>query len=230
MFSRCLHCTIQSIRKRSWLPTVAFSLHTNNISKANNHKQIKNTLQAMMDLIDGDIAKNIWSFFLEFDNDDQNDPPWSTAKKSLSIASALDRSVDFQSIRSLRCVNKNFYTAFEETSGWSRCALAIKNEYRNLKNDEKFFDNWSFVFRLQTLRPTNHLPPLGQDYDNANDTRSNNWTSREERRQVVKFISRAMERKKVSVYRCNQLTRMLDRGPFSKDEKALTENYLLVAQ
>lgn len=185
-----------------------------------------------MDLINQDIAKNIWSFFLEFDNDDR-DPPSTAAKKSVSIATSLDRCVDFRSIRSLRCVNKIFYNAFEEISGWSRCALAIKNEYRNLKNDEKFFDNWSYVFRLQTLRPTNHLPPLAQEMNNSNNTstsRGNHWTTREERRQVVKFISRAMERKKVSVYRCKQLVRMLNCGPFSNDEKILTENCLLVAQ
>ncbi len=204
-----------------------FTPQKHQISKANDHKQTKKSTQVMMDLIEGDIAKNIWSFFLEFDDD--QDPPWTTAKKPLSIPGALDRCVDFQSIRSLRCVNKIFYNAFEEISGWSRCALAIKNEYRNLKNDEKFFDNWSCVFRLQTLRSTNHLPSLGQDSSSANNS-SNNWTTREERRQVVKFISRAMERKKVSVYRCNQLTRMMDRGPFSKDEKVLTEPCLLVAQ
>lgn len=177
-----------------------------------------------MDLINQDIAKNIWSFFLEFDNDDR-DPPSTAAKKTLSIVTPLDRCVDFRSILSLRCVNKIFYNAFEEISGWSRCAVAIKNEYRNLKNDEKFFDNWSYVFRLQTLLPTNHLSPLSQESNN-----SNHWTTREERRQVVKFISRAMERKKVSVYRCKQLVRMLNSGPFSNDEKILTENCLLVTQ
>ena len=194
-----------------------------------------------MDLIEGDIAKHIWSFFLEFDDgggdgDEDSSLPLTKAKKSCAIvAAALDRRVDFQSIRSLRSVNKIFYEAFDEISGWSRCALAIKREYRNLKNDEKFFDNWSLVFRLQSFRATtnnhHHIPPiLQEDPNNPASSSQHHWTAREERRQVAKFVSRAMERKKVSVYRCNQLTRMLDRGPFTKDEKLLTETFLLIAQ
>lgn len=176
-------------------------------------------MTSMMDLIDGDVAKYIWGFFIEFDESD----PSNTVKTS-SIVAPLDRRVDFQSIQSLRCVNKIFFRAFEEISGWSRCALAIKREYRTLKNDEKFFDNWSFVFRLQTLR-ANHLPSM-QD---SNATR-NHWASREERRQVGKFVSRAMERKKVSVYRCNQLIQMLDRGPFTQDEKLLIDKVVFAVQ
>ena len=168
----------------------------------------------MMALIDEDIAKYIWGFFLEFDDDDDTKP-------STAMDTQLDRRVDFESIRSLRCVNKLFYNAFQEVSGWSRCALAIKCEYENLKNDEKFFDNWSVTFRLQTLRGNRFFP--------AQEPLRNH--SYEERRQVGKFVSKAMERKKVSVYRCNQLIRMLDCGPFTEDEKqSLSKQLLFVVQ
>ncbi len=173
-----------------------------------------------MALIDEDIAKYIWGYFLEFD-DGGDDTDHSTTMDTSPDESLVNRRVDFRSIRSLRCVNKIFYTAFEEVSGWSRCALMIKREYRNLKNDEKFFDNWNLAIRLQTLR-TNHFPPT--------QNIRNQPVTREERKQVGMFVSKAMERKKVSVYRCNQLIRMLDRGPFTKDEKLLTNQILLVVQ
>lgn len=183
----------------------------------------------MMDLIDGDIAKHIWGFFLEFDDDNHTIASTSCTSVERSSTSTgteraaypedddigiLDRRVDFQSIRSLRCVNKFFYNAFEEFCGWSRCALAIKQEYRTLKNDEKSFDNWSFVFLLPNA---------------AHNNTSNYWT-REQRIQVGKIVSKAMERKKISVYRCNQLIRMLDRGPFTKDEKLLTYKQLCIVR
>jgi len=184
-----------------------------------------------MDLIDGDVAKNIWGFFLEFDDnraiasmsvgppsglpesDSDNDGDDGNGAKV-----SLDRRIDFQSIRSLRAVNKFFYNAFEEFCGWSRCALAIKREYRSLQNDANSLDNWNFEFRSQAYR-ANHPPPtlgLSIAVDNGS-----NWTL-EQRQQVARILSRTMERKKLSAFRSNQLIRMLDRGPFTKDEKRLT--------
>jgi hypothetical protein len=171
----------------------------------------------MMDVIDGDIAKYIWGFFLEFD--DENTIP-STPMETSSISSgtesamnnkndndndndniySLNRLVDFQSIRSLRVVNTFFYNAFDEFCGWSRCALAIKREYRILRNNDNSFVTWRFMLRAEALRANHHLPtPPG-------------WT-REQRRHIGKVVSKAMERKKLSVYRCKQLIWMLDRRP-----------------
>lgn len=194
---------------------------------------MKNTA-TMMDLIDGDIAKHIWGFFLEFDDDNtivstpklysrSTGNQCSVNNKKDDLVS-LDRQVDFQSIRSLRGVNKFFYRSFEEFCGWSRLAVAMKREYRSLMNEEKTFDNWSFVFRAQTLR-VNHVPSTRGSNAAQNSNHTNNQWTLEQRRQVAKILSRAMERKKVSVYRCNQLIRMLDRGPFSKDEKLLTNKH-----
>lgn len=185
-----------------------------------------------MDLINGDIAKNIWGFFLEFDDDRtitsmpvgsasdaaEADGDYDTGNSNDATVS-LDRHIDFHSIRSLRAVNKFFYNAFEEFYGWSRCALAIKREYRSLQND----DDWNFGYRLQAPRTDHPSPTLGPRV--AIDTDSN-WT-REQRRQVARILSLAMQRKNLSVYRSNQLIRMLDRGPFTKDEKLLTNTRFL---
>lgn len=183
-----------------------------------------------MDLIDRDIAKNIWGFFLEFDDDrtfalmpviSLSDAPETDddnfRENNDGAIIALDRRIDFKTIRSLRAVNKFFNNAFEEFCGWSRCAVAIKREYKSLQNNAKSLENWNFGFWAQALRANRPSPTL--DSSAAIDT-DNNWTI-EQRRQVARILSRAMERKKMSVFRSKQLIRMLDRGPFTKDEKLL---------
>lgn len=194
-------------------------------------------MTTMMEVIDGnsDIAKHIWGFFLEFDDDDEHTtmtPPPSTVNYCVSETNAgrkhrnnTDRRIDFSSIRSLRSVNKFFCQAFEESCGWSRCALAIRREYQSLQNhhdDEP--ESWSFV--LQSLR-VDHPTTTATRGGNRHPNRGHSWT-REQRLQVGRILSRAMERKKLSVYRCNQLVRMLDRGPFTKDQKILARPQICV--
>ena len=191
-----------------------------------------------MELIDGNIAKCIWGFFLEFDDDgrtasgrtvetlpypsliqgDSSDRSNNTKLGHGSNSILLDRRIDFRSIRSLRAVNKFFYNAFEEFCGWSRCAVAIKREYRSLQKDE----NWNFVFRAQQQQQQQaHWAATTPGSTSLVPSNSNEWTL-EQRRQVGFLLSRAMERRKISNFRCNQLIRMLDCGPFTKDEKLLT--------
>lgn len=120
--------------------------------------------------------------------------PWTTRTTTATTTST------HWTIRSLRVVNTFFYNAFDEFCGWSRCALAIKREYRILRNNDNSFVTWRFMLRAEALRANHHLPtPPG-------------WT-REQRRHIGKVVSKAMERKKLSVYRCKQLIWMLDRRP-----------------
>ena len=209
------------------------------------HKQHTTTsMTTMMELIDGDIAKNIWGFFLVFDDNDttaskpvetpSHEPITKSAHNGSGandlVSNTLDRRIDFRSIRSLRAVNKFFYNAFEEFCGWSRCALAIKREYKNLLRTARLFDNWNFVVRAQALRTANSQATLGST-SSTNPVNSDEigWTP-EQRRQVGRFVSRAMERRKLSNFRRNQLIRMLNCGPFTKDEKLLTNTTFFVVQ
>ena len=184
-----------------------------------------------MELIDGDIAKNIWGFFLEFDDDSESAStlvklplyPFFTeggSNRSNNTnghgSNSLESRIDFRSIRSLRAVNKSFYNAFEEFCGWSRCAVAIKREYRNLKSDRSWnLESWAQALWQPTSGSTSPPP--------------RDWTT-EQRRQVGFIVSRAMERRRLSQLRCNQLIRMLDCGPFTKDEKLVTNTKVIVVQ
>mmetsp|Transcript_18024 Transcript_18024/g.36971 ORF Transcript_18024/g.36971 Transcript_18024/m.36971 type:complete len:186 (+) Transcript_18024:115-672(+) len=171
----------------------------------------------MIESINGDIANHIWRFFLDFDYNDARTCAVATSlateddddgKKKKNPIDFPCRRVDFQSIRSLRSVNKLFYKSFEEFQGWSRFALAIKREYSLLKNDDTSFENWNFLLRAHSKRTA------------MNDLSI--WTSKEHRDQYAKFVMGAMERKKKSDYRCKILIQMLDRGPFGKGETLLT--------
>lgn len=184
-----------------------------------------------MELVDGDMAKNIWGFFLEFDDDSESAstqvelPLYPFIAESSSNRSnntngrrsiSLESRIDFRSIRSLRAVNKFFYNVFEEFCGWSRCAAAIKREYQILMSDGSWnLESWARALWRPT--PGSTSPP------------PSDWTP-EQRRQVGFIVSRAMERRQISQFRCNQLVRMLDCGPFTNDEKLLTNTKAIVVQ
>jgi len=184
-----------------------------------------------MEFIDDDIAKHIWGFFLEFDDgDDTIQPshhpmrippnPNSDAKNNGGASTLItagsswknNRRVDFQSIRSLRAVNKFFYRAFQDYQGWSRCALAIQREYKSLKNDEQSYDNWNLASWVQGSNPQPH----NGGTDRRHHQRQHHAHDLSNQFLLLAWI---MERKKVSVYRRNQLIQMLNRGPFTMDEK-----------
>ena len=230
------------------------------------------TTTTMMELIDGDIAKHIWGFFLIFDEAEMTAPSslaaTATATRTATAEYAMNnnrdnnnnhRCVDIQSIRSLRFVNKFFYNAFGEFSGWSRCAGAIKSEYIFLKN-EKFTEIGAVLFRAQNRwanpQPsaraiTNHhdhrrrqkgrRPGGGgatantsatttnnNNTNNNNNNNSSNKLTHEQRKEIGQLVSAAMKNKKALVQRRNHLIRLLDRGPFTKDEKHLTYDQIVI--
>eukprot|EP00536_Pseudo-nitzschia_multiseries_P003131 jgi/Psemu1/301786/fgenesh1_kg.44_\ len=195
-----------------------------------------------MECIDGDVAKHIWGYFLDFDETGSEATKFvATANTGLlltpfqqqqqqqqlcrectpsnSSEDLQDRRLDLGSIRSLRSVNKFFRNTFDELSGWSRCAFAMKREYLFLKNI-KSFENWNLTRQYWAAPPGRS----GTDDDNGGG-----WT-RETRRQAAEMVSRAMEQKKAAVKRRNQILRLLDRGPFTKEEKRLTYEQVCIVQ
>mmetsp|Transcript_34100 Transcript_34100/g.80262 ORF Transcript_34100/g.80262 Transcript_34100/m.80262 type:complete len:191 (-) Transcript_34100:63-635(-) len=190
-----------------------------------------------MESIDGDVAKYIWGFFLDFDETGLEEtgtiaadstPPPVTAFQQQHCQECLpgnsseefrDRCLDFRSIRSLRSVNKFFRDAFDELSGWSCCAIAMKREYLFLKNI-KSFQNWN-------LARQRWASPSGRS--GADGGTAGGWTP-ERRKEAAAMVSRAMEQKKAAVLRRNKILRLLDRGPFTKEEKRLTYEQVCIIQ
>ncbi|VEU37794.1 unnamed protein product [Pseudo-nitzschia multistriata] len=195
-----------------------------------------------MEFADGDIAKHIWGFFLHFDETAPEGPTAATnsitplvqtdckrqkqeccalISPSRSSSSGLDRRLDFRSIRSLRSVNRFFRNTFDEFCGWSRCALAMKREYLYLESRKSFeYNKYSWNLRQQG--------PSAPGWSSATVTNSNGegvWT-REKRLEAARMVSLAMEQKKAAVLRRNHILWLLDRGPFTIEEKRLTSTQL----
>jgi len=191
-----------------------------------------------MEFIDGDIARHIWGFFLHFDEtvtttetianntrrvllkaSQRQRQQKCTLRPSASL-DFHDRRIDFRSIRSLRSVNKFFRKNFDELCGWSRCALAMKREYTFLKNI-KCFGTWNLRQQPWAVAPGRRAT--------ADAAEGRGWTP-EKREEAARMVTQAMEQKKAAVSRRNQILRLLNRGPFTMEEKRLTYKQVCVVQ